>query len=183
MTLKAWPTIARKTVADCTIFSVETLTVSDPRNESLHKRSVIHFRNWCNVVALTKEKQLILVRQFRFGTQCETLELPGGVIEPSEPAVTAAARELEEETGFRAGALTFIGRAHPNPALQGNVLECFLATDCVKIHDGQPDEGEDLEVLLLDRDDIVASLQSGAISHALALSALFFAKLKLPTLF
>jgi ADP-ribose pyrophosphatase len=183
MTLKAWPTIARKTVADCAIFSVETLTVSDPRNESLHKRSVIHVRNWCNVVAFTRERQLILVRQFRFGTQCVTLELPGGVIEPSEPAVTAAARELEEETGFRASELTCIGKAHPNPALQGNVLECFLATDCVKIHTGQPDEGEDLEVLLLDRDALAMALQSGAISHALALTALFFAKLRFPMLF
>jgi ADP-ribose pyrophosphatase len=178
-----WKILKQKQIADCHIFKVETLTAQDPRTQLECKRSVIHFKEWCNVVAFTENDELILVHQFRFGTLSNILELPGGVIETGEDPLTAAKRELEEETGFRPKSVEFLGSPHPNPATQGNRIHIFLATRCERVHQGNPDEEEDIELVLIRRSDIPHAVASGTLAHALTLSALLLAKLKEPSIF
>ena len=87
--------------------------------------------DWVNICALHKNSRgedcLIMVRQFRHGSEEIALETPGGVVNRNENKKDAALRELHEETGFRAGKIELIGSSSPNAALMGNKMHVFLA--------------------------------------------------------
>jgi ADP-ribose pyrophosphatase len=133
---------------------------------------------WVNVVSLTPDDQLILIRQYRFGVQGTTLEIPGGLVDPGEDPAVAAARELEEETGYVPGRLIRLGAVHPNPALQANRCHSYVALDCVKKHAGQQDEGEDITVELHPHADVPRLVLEGHITHALVVVAFFLERLR-----
>ena len=104
---------------------------------------------------------MVLIRQFRFGTWSTTLEIPGGMLDSGEDAKAAAARELEEETGYRPSQVVLLGVTEPNPAIQNNRLHHYLATGCVKVHGGAPDESEDIDVELVQQEQLDALVRSG----------------------
>jgi 8-oxo-dGTP pyrophosphatase MutT (NUDIX family) len=133
---------------------------------------VIDAPDWVNVVPVTTAGEVVLVRQFRFGTWANSLEIPGGMIDGDEAPAVAAARELEEETGFRPAAVVPLGVSDPNPALFSNHLHSYLATGCERVHQGTPEATEDLQVVLVSREELKALVRSGGISHALVLAAL-----------
>src|SRR4051812_5610502 len=112
---------------DYTVLKVREDIYADPRTGDEHPRVFIDTPEWCNIIAVTPEDQLVLIRQYRFGVGASTLEIPGGLVERGEDPAAAAARELEEETGYVAGRVVPLGAVHPNPALQGNRCHSFLA--------------------------------------------------------
>jgi ADP-ribose pyrophosphatase len=174
---RPWSKLAERSTRDFHIFKTHTFDAADPRNGKAHVRTVIEAPDWVNVVALTRgpvAEQVVLVRQFRFGVWAPTLEIPGGMVDEGEDPSTAAARELEEETGYRPGSLERIGLSHPNPALFGNRLHSYLARECVRVHDGHQDDGEDIEVELVTREQLKSLVFEGAITHSLVLAALLF---------
>jgi ADP-ribose pyrophosphatase len=129
------------------------------------------------VVALTREGQAVLIRQFRVGVEAHTLEVPGGMVEEGEAPAAAAARELEEETGFRPAQLVPLGSVHPNPALQTNRCHSFLALGCEPGGAPQADAGEDIEVVLVPASALQRLVRDGSITHALVVTAIYFAEL------
>ncbi len=155
------------------IFTVRTYDVADPRNGQEYVRTVIDAPDWVNVVPFTEEGDVILVRQFRFGTWANSLEIPGGVVDPGEDPATTAARELEEETGYRA-TVELLGVSHPNPAIQGNRLHSFVARACVKCGDQRPDPSEDLRVEIVPKAKLRALVLAGQVTHSLVLAALLY---------
>lgn len=169
-----WKRLRERSTKDFTIFTTHTLDVADPRDGQAFVRTVIEAPDWCNVLAVTPDDEVVLVRQFRFGTWSTHLEIPGGMLDAGEAPADAAARELEEETGYRAGALQHLGSCHPNPALFSNQLHSYLALDCRRIHDGHPDASEDLRVELHPRATLPRLVREGAITHALVLAALLY---------
>jgi len=156
---------------DYRIFRVRQDEVEDPRDGSLHPRVILDAPDWVNVIAQTAAGPLVMIRQFRFGTWQSTLEIPGGVVEPGELPADTAARELEEETGYRPAKLLPLGWVHPNPAFLGNKCHCFLALGCARAHGGRPDTGEDIQVELRERSEIPGLIRSGEISHSLVVTA------------
>ena len=138
---------------------------------------IIDCPDWVNVIALTGEGQVVVIRQFRPGIWRPTLEIPGGMVDPGEDPQAAALRELEEETGYRPARVRALGWVHPNPALQGNRCHSFLAEGCVKVHAGALDDGEQIEVDHLARHEVAARILSGEISHALVIAAFHLATL------
>lgn len=171
---RAWTRVAVRSERDYRIFKTRTLDVLDPRNGAPYVRTVIDAPDWANVVAVTEADEVVLVRQFRFGTWSNTLEIPGGMLDPGEDALTAAGRELEEETGFRPARVKLLGVSHPNPAIFGNRLHSYLAEGCVKLHDGKQDGSEDIQVVLVPRAKLPDLVREGAITHSLVLAALLF---------
>jgi 8-oxo-dGTP pyrophosphatase MutT (NUDIX family) len=146
--------------------------VANPRTGETLRRVVLDTADWVNVVALTGERRLVVVRQYRFGTGTVTTEIPGGVVDLGEAPLAAAQRELREETGHTAGRWTALGSTEPNPAYQNNLCHHFLAEDARTTHPLELDPGEDIVVDTLDLEEVRARVREGAIRHSLVISAL-----------
>jgi 8-oxo-dGTP pyrophosphatase MutT (NUDIX family) len=142
-------------------------------NGNLLDATIFEFRAWANVVALTKNGDVVLVRQYRHGV-CDVLwEFPGGVVEEGEDPMDGAKRELLEETGYTSSNLIQVACLYPNPALQTNTLYCFLALDAEKVGGQNLDAGEDIEVDLMPLNKLIEMATHGEFPHALMAAVLF----------
>jgi 8-oxo-dGTP pyrophosphatase MutT (NUDIX family) len=135
---------------------------------------------WVNVVPLTVEGNVVLIRQYRHGIREVMLEIPGGVVERGEAPEAAAARELGEETGYAAESIRPLARVLPNPAVQNNYLYLFAAEGCRKVGPPQPDRFEHIEVLERPLGDVPAMIRSGQIAHSMVITAFAFLGLTIP---
>src|SRR5512142_609840 len=142
-------------------------------NGNLLDATIFEFRAWANIVALTKDGNVVLVKQYRHGVCDVLLEFPGGVVEDGEDPIDGAKRELLEETGYKASDLIEIAKLYPNPALQTNTLYCFLALEVVKVSEQNLDAGEDIEVQLMPLDELIETAKRGEFPHALMNAVLF----------
>ena len=142
-------------------------------NGKLLDATIFEFRAWANVLALTKDHEAVLIRQYRHGVQDVLWEIPGGVVEDNENPLEGAKRELLEETGYVASEFVQVGTLYPNPALQTNTLYSFLALNAEKIAGQNLDAGEDIEVYLVPLADLVPMVKQGKIMHALNVAVLF----------
>jgi 8-oxo-dGTP pyrophosphatase MutT (NUDIX family) len=122
---------------------------------------------WVNVVAVTTDDHLVLVRQFRPGIGAVHYEIPAGTVEQGEDVEAAARRELLEETGFGHGRWSVLTRLSANPALQDNVTTTFLAEGVERLSAPRPDATEDLRVHLLKVDDALGLIDHGEMIQAL----------------
>jgi 8-oxo-dGTP pyrophosphatase MutT (NUDIX family) len=137
---------------------------------------ILDVRDWVNIVAITREQKIILVRQYRHAAKNVTLEIPGGAIDRNgESPVAAARRELLEETGFAVGELLFESSHYPNPALQSNQLWTYVFKDCVQVAEPDWDEFEEMEIHLVSLDELKEKVYNGHITHSLILASLFIA--------
>ena len=138
-----------------------------------YKAFVLEFDAWANVVAITKNNEVVLVKQYRHGVQEILLELPGGVVDKGEDPLEGAKRELMEETGYSAGNIIEVGRLYPNPAIQHNTLFCYLATDVELTGEQHLDDAEEIEVQLVPLDELIKMAAQGKFLHALNVAVLF----------
>ncbi len=129
-----------------------------------------------NVICLTPDGLLVMVRQYRFGTREWTIELPGGLVEKEENIEKACARELLEETGYKAERWQYIGKVPSNPVFMDSYVHHFIAWDASYVQEPQLDEEEVMEVQLVSMDELAAAISSGDVSHPHTLSALMKAK-------
>ncbi len=136
---------------------------------------VLEYPDWVNVVAVTEQDQVVLVRQYRHGLGQPLLELPCGAVEGSESPLDAARRELLEETGFASDELIPTGVLSPNPATHTNLTHCFLATKCHQVADAAPDATEDLNLVLTPLTEFLPSVLRGELLQALHVGSVLFA--------
>jgi 8-oxo-dGTP pyrophosphatase MutT (NUDIX family) len=167
-----WPRHESEAGPDLIVARARFDTMENPRTGAHLRRVVLEVPDWVNVVALTAERRVVVVRQFRFGTGQVTTEIPGGVVDPGESPGAAARRELLEETGYTGERWRELGSVEPNPAFQDNRCHHWLVEDARRTHAPRPDPGEDLGVATLDLEEVRAAVASGAIRHSLVICAL-----------
>ena len=167
-----WLRLASEPGEDMLLFRPRWDTLVNPRTSQPMRRLVLEVRDWVNVVALTEDRRMVLVRQFRFGTNAMSLEIPGGVVDRGEAHGDAAQRELREETGYTAERWTSLGAVEPNPAFQDNLCHHWLAEGARRTHGQELDGGEDIEVVTMSEEEVLSAVRAGTIRHSLVLTAL-----------
>lgn len=174
-----WKKTSSKEIADCRVFKVR---VDYCERESDGKEStffVTENADWANIIALTKEMEVVLIEQFRHGIGEVILEIPGGMIDEDENPETAARRELVEETGFTAKEFILLGKSRPNPAISNNWLYHYLALDCGKTHETTFDEHESVVSKLVPLNKIQNLISSEKITHTMVIAAFYLYDLKM----
>lgn len=167
-----WKILGQRPLVQTRIFDVTSVRYHHPTRAVEREFVVINAPDWVNVIAVTPDGHLVLVRQFRYGTDDFSLEIPGGVIDAGEDPVAAGVRELREETGFAGVSAKLIGSVRPNPAMQSNRCHFVLVEQAERRHELEWDSDEEIQVSTLPVDDVLALARSGGIDHALVLDAL-----------
>jgi 8-oxo-dGTP pyrophosphatase MutT (NUDIX family) len=172
--IQPWKKLDSKPAGDFRIFTIRSDRSVSPRTGLPHDFFVIDCVNWVNVIAITPEQQLVMVEQFRHGSNTVELEIPGGMMDTSDasPSETGA-RELREETGYTGDNVKVIGEISPNPAIMSNTCFTVMLENCRGVHAVEFDRGEDLATKLVPIADIPRLVGSGKIRHALVVVALY----------
>ncbi|MBD0368225.1 MAG: NUDIX hydrolase [Flavisolibacter sp.] len=137
------------------------------------------YPDWVNGLALTKEGKVLLVKQYRHGIGEESIELPGGVVDPGESVQKALQRELLEETGYHFDQFTYLGKISANPSTTNNYMHMFLAVEGEKVAEQSLDETEDLEVMLVTLQEVKDLVRLNKILQSLHVNCIFYALEKL----
>ncbi|EGQ1671137.1 TPA: NUDIX hydrolase, partial [Staphylococcus pseudintermedius] len=157
-------TISKESIYKGKIIEVEKHKVSLPNNETAY-REVVKHNGAVAICALTPDQQVILVKQYRKALEQELLEIPAGKLEPGEDRESAAMRELEEETGYKAKKLTLIGEVYGTPGFSNEKISVYFADNLVE---GKVnlDEDEFVEKVLYSLDDVKKAVEARTIEDA-----------------
>lgn len=165
-----------KVVFKTPLYSIRQNFTQCPVNPEPANFYILETFDWCNIIPITKEREVVMVRQYRHGVNHEILEIPGGVLNRGEKPEKAASRELEEETGYIANDIKELGWTYPNPAIQNNRCFFYYSDNISNTGKQKFDPYEDIKVELVPISEIKNLLKKGVLSHSLVAQAfgLFF---------
>ncbi len=168
--LKKWRVLTSRIDRDYRVFKVRAERALSPRTQASNEFYALECGNWVNIVPLTPDRDVVMIRQYRHGSREITLEIPGGAIDETDPA-EAAKRELAEETGYEGDGIILLGSVNPNPAIFNNLCYTYLAQNVQATHPLSLDPMEDIEVELVPLARIPSLIASGTINHGLVVVA------------
>ncbi|HAV14549.1 MAG TPA: NUDIX hydrolase [Opitutae bacterium] len=173
-----WDIVDDTLLRACRVWDLRARRYRHPTNGKEGEFYYLDSRDWAVVVARTVDGELILVRQFRWGSDALSWELPGGIVDEGEDPVEAGLRELQEETGYVAESGKLIGHCSPNPAILNNTCQVIFADNC-RLDDAGTDwdEHEEIEVRAIPEAEMMQWTKDCKIGHALALVGLMFYQL------
>jgi ADP-ribose pyrophosphatase len=171
---KEWDIIESKRLNSYRIFSTRVDIRKSPVTGKEHDFYIIEAPAWVNVIAISPDDEILLIKQYRHGIRSVTFEIPGGMVDPGESPLDAAKRELLEETGFTSNEWVLIGYVHPNPAIQDNICFTYLARNVEKIGEPKLEGTEDIASFLIPTSQMINLVSSAEITHALVISAFYW---------
>ena len=173
--VEAWGEKSSQKVFDCRLFSLHVSHRQSATGDRSNEFYVLQSRDWCNIIPLTSDGRVVMINQYRHGIRGITLEIPGGIVDPTDGSpLEAARREMVEETGYDSSEIVPIGVVHPNPAILNNRCHSFVAKNARLAQRQQLDRDEDTEVLLVPLSEIQRCVQEGMITHALVVVAFYW---------
>lgn len=145
-----------------------------PNGRETTREIVVH-RGAVTAVPLIDADRVVMIRQFRQAAGEVLLELPAGTLDPGEDPLACVARELEEETGYRANSITPMFRSYLAPGYSSEMLHTFLAEDLVNVGArAEPDEF--LEIVQMRMHDAVGLIRTGEIKDAKTICGILMAQ-------
>jgi 8-oxo-dGTP pyrophosphatase MutT (NUDIX family) len=176
--MKKWKTLTSKEVFSAGFFKLRLESCALPDGRVMPRYYIADFPSWVHVIPVTKDNQVVMVKQFRNGVKDTFLEVPGGSFDGhgNETPQEAGARELREETGYLSNEWKLIGEHFPNPAFQSNRMYTYLALGCEKAGEPQLDPFEDIEVGLMSIPDVLKALENCEFKHSLVMSSMALAR-------
>lgn len=173
-----WELLRSEPVDDLKLFRARFDFMKNPRNGLTQRMVVLESPDAANIVAITTAAQILFVKQYRVGIHAETLELPGGIVDPGEDHAIGAQRELREETGYTGGTWSYLGKIASNPVFMNNYTHHYLAENVKLTTDLTLDEGEAVEVVTMSVAEVFQRWRTGWFEHPHTVNALllFFAQ-------
>jgi 8-oxo-dGTP pyrophosphatase MutT (NUDIX family) len=178
---QTWNTIKKEKLLHTPVFDVYKENAVCLRNNFPWDFYTIECpHDWVTVVAVTENKEIVMVKQFRYGSKKDELEVPGGLADKDgETVLEAGIRELREETGYVGSDAKVLGKVCPNPAIQGNNCFTVLVENAEKLADTEFDSSEDIQTVLIPLTQLRSDILEGRITHGLALNSLYFYELEM----
>ena len=172
--IRPWQKLGSKKVGDFRIFTVRSDEKLSPRTGQPHDFFIIDCVDWVNVLAVTPDRHLVMVEQYRHGSNTVELEIPGGIMDAGETSpVETGIRELREETGYEGEQARLLGNVFANPAIMSNTCHTVLIENCELKHAVEFDSGEDLITRLVPIAGLRQLVAAGKIQHPLVVVALY----------
>ena len=172
--IRPWKQVSSKLIGDFRIFKLRSDVKISPRTGKEHDFYVLDSVNWVNVIAVTPDAHLVMVEQYRQGSNSLELEIPGGMIDKEDTSpVAAGCRELREETGYAGERARILGKVYPNPAIMSNTCFTVIVEECRLVGPVEFDGGEDLITRLVPVKEIAGLVAAGKIRHSLVIAALY----------
>ncbi len=140
---------------------------------------IVDVPNFCNVFVVTPDEEVIMVKQYRHAAGIISIEMPGGMIDEGEDPKIAAAREMQEETGYTSDQMECLFTICPNPPLENNHAWFFLAKNAVQNRQISLDQFEDIELVKFSKSAFMQCLLNNEFTHGTQLGAMFAASVKL----
>ncbi|MBE7016102.1 MAG: NUDIX hydrolase [Ruminococcaceae bacterium] len=157
-------TVSSREIYNGRIIHVKEDTVQLPDGKLAGRELVIH-HGGVGVIAVDEDKNVLTVTQYRKPYDEMVLEVPAGKLEPGEDPKSAGIRELQEETGYQAKNVEYIGKYYPTPGYCSEIISLYLATDLTFV--GQNlDEGEFVEVKKIPISTLVEMVMNNEIYDA-----------------
>ena len=173
--IRPWQKLSSKPLGDYRIFTVRSDEKVSPRTGQKHDFFIIDCVDWVNVLAVTPDEQLVMVEQYRHGSNTVELEIPGGIMDAGESSpVETGVRELREETGYEGEKARLLGNVFANPAIMSNTCHTVMVENCAPRHAVEFDSGEDLITRLVPVADVPQLITAGKIRHPLVVVALYY---------
>jgi len=164
--------IEKKEVYKGDFLVIENLKVKLPDGNT-GKRDVVRHPGAVAIIAFMDNETILLVEQFRIALNKTMLEIPAGKLEKGEVPLECAHRELEEETGYRAGNLEYLGTIATGAGFTDEIIHIYKASDLFKGVKGG-DEDEFIEVSQYKIDEVKAMIKNGKIIDAKTISSLMY---------
>jgi 8-oxo-dGTP pyrophosphatase MutT (NUDIX family) len=162
------------TIEENWLFRLRRERFRSRRSGKAHDFFVMHLADAVHVIAETPDRRLVLVRQFRAGSGRDSLEPPGGLLEPGEDPRAAGARELLEETGYAGDPAVLVGSAWSNPSITTSRINTVYIANARKVSEPKPEANEEVTIELVPARAIPRLIRQGKIDHALAVLGLLW---------
>ena len=170
--IKKWAIESENIEYQTPIFTLKRRKMKSRIRDKSSDFYIIEAPDWVNILALTEDEQVIMVKQYRHGIDDITIEIPGGAMDPDDTdPQKAAQRERLEETGLQSSNWEYLGAVSSNPAIFNNVCHFYLAKQCVNVSEQNLDPFEEIEVSTMPLKQFLEKVDKGIIHHSLIVAA------------